>query len=111
VLGTLSANCGNCHNENTSIASIGLLLRQPAYGSREQVEADVRRLLGRTAKWQVPHATPETSVYVSPGAPELSGILVRMRSRRPSTQMPPLGTVIADESSLDLVTRWIRGMS
>lgn len=111
VLGTLSANCGNCHNAQSSIASLGLLLRQPAYGSRDQVEDDVRRLLGRTSKWQVPHTTPEKSVYISPGAPDLSGLLLRMRSRRPSTQMPPLGTVIADQSSVDLVTGWIREMS
>jgi hypothetical protein len=54
VLGMLSANCGNCHNASSSIANLGLLLRQPAYGSAAQAEASVERLLRRTGKWQVP---------------------------------------------------------
>jgi hypothetical protein len=108
VLGVLSANCGNCHNADSSIANLGLLLRQPAYGTRAQVAASVERLLRRTGKWQVPGSTPDTSVFVAPGAPERSGLLVRMRSRRPTTQMPPLGTVIPDHDGIELVTSWIR---
>jgi len=30
-----------------------------------------------------------------------------MRSRRPSTQMPPIGSVVADERAGDLVKAWI----
>ena len=30
ALGYLHANCGNCHDRSTSLASIGMLLRQPA---------------------------------------------------------------------------------
>jgi hypothetical protein len=108
VLGTLSANCGSCHNAESSIANLGLLLRQPAYGTREQADASVRRLLQRTGKWQVPGSTPETSVFVAPGDPARSGILVRMKSRRPSTQMPPLGTVVPDREAIDLVSEWVR---
>ena len=34
-------------------------------------------------------------------------MLVRMRSRRPSTQMPPLGTAVVDDEAVALVTKWI----
>jgi hypothetical protein len=112
VLGMLSANCGNCHNERSSIANLGLLLRQPAYGTPAQVEASIARLLQRTGKWRVPGAaTAEASVFVAPGEPQRSGILVRMKSRRPSTQMPPLGTVVPDHAAIDLVASWIRDLS
>src|SRR5690606_5040334 len=100
VLGMLSANCGNCHNAQSSIANLGLLLRQPAYGSEAQVDESIARLLKRTGKWRVPTETPETSVLVAPGEPQRSGILVRMRSRRPATQMPPLGTVVPDHATI-----------
>ena len=40
----LSQGC-NCHNAASSIANLGLLLRQPAYGSAAQVDASVERLL------------------------------------------------------------------
>jgi len=40
----------------------------------------------------------------------LSALLVRMRSRRPSTQMPPLGTVLHDREAIDLVTAWIEDL-
>jgi hypothetical protein len=33
-----------------------------------------------------------------------------MKSRRPSSQMPPLGTVIADGAAIDLVRRWVEGL-
>jgi hypothetical protein len=33
-----------------------------------------------------------------------------MRSRRPSSQMPPLGTVVVDGDAVDLVSAWIAGL-
>jgi hypothetical protein len=49
------------------------------------------------------------SVLVSPGDPDLSAIVARMRSRSPSSQMPPLGTVVRDQAAVDAMTRWIAG--
>jgi hypothetical protein len=40
-------------------------------------------------------------------APDVSAMLARMRSRRPSSQMPPLGTVLRDDKAIDAVTKWI----
>lgn len=50
------------------------------------------------------------SRLLAPGAPEHSALLYRMRSRRPSAQMPPLGTVVADPAAVELVRRWIERM-
>ena len=54
--------------------------------------------VGAAAQRAGHHAT------VKPGAPDLSALLVRMRSRRPSSQMPPLGTTLADRDAIDLVS-------
>ena len=40
-------------------------------------------------------------------APDASAMLVRMRSRRPSSQMPPLGTVLRDDKAIAAVSKWI----
>jgi hypothetical protein len=79
----------------------------PAYPSAAQVDETIAALLTRTTKWDLPHAAPGTTSFVKSGAPELSALLVRMRSRRPSSQMPPLGTVIPDRQATDLVSAWI----
>jgi hypothetical protein len=70
--------------------------------------ADVVRLLQRPTTWQRPGAGEDPTMALVPGAPELSGLLHRMRSRRPSSQMPPLGTVVQDSNAVTLVTTWIR---
>ena len=110
VLGYLSANCGNCHNEESSLAPLGLFLRARVAPSAPSHLAPVLRLFRRTAKWQIPNAAEGTSAFVTPGAPDLSALLVRMRSRRPSSQMPPLGTVLHDREAIDLVEAWIRDL-
>jgi hypothetical protein len=34
-----------------------------------------------------------------------------MRSRSPSTQMPPLGTAVRDEQAVQAIERWILGLA
>lgn len=107
VLGYLSTNCGSCHNEQSSLASLGLLLKAQVGVPADEADF-VRRLLRPTTKWQIPQAS--SSAVVTPGEPDLSALLVRMRSRRPSSQMPPLGTVLHDRAAIELVDGWIRGL-
>ena len=66
--------------------------------------------MARTTKWDLPHSAPGTTSAVKPGAPDLSALFVRMRSRRPSSQMPPLGTTVPDRDAIDLVSAWIDGL-
>jgi hypothetical protein len=119
VLGYLSTNCGSCHNRESSIANLGLLLKASLASSHEVegvaagtvVGAGFSRLVGQpTSKWQIPHAPEGASHFVTPGSPDLSAILVRMKSRRPSTQMPPLGSVLHDKEALALVAEWIESL-
>ena len=104
-LGYLSTNCGSCHSQDSSIANVGLLLKARAVPSHPPTPLE--DLFKPTSKWQIPNAPDGQSQYVTPGAPELSAILVRMKSRRPSTQMPPLGSVLHDKEAIALVTEWI----
>ena len=71
----------------------------------------IKVLVTRTTKWDVPHAAPSTSSFVKAGASDLSALFVRMRSRRPSSQMPPLGTRIPDREGMALVAGWIESLS
>jgi hypothetical protein len=48
-----------------------------------------------------------TPTRVSHAHPEASAMLYPMKSRRPSSQMPPLGTVMRDEEAAAGVERWI----
>ena len=109
VLGYLSTNCGSCHNQESSIANLGLTLKASAAPSHPRTPAP-SHLLKPTSKWQIPKVAEGESRYVTPGAPELSAILVRMKSRRPSSQMPPLGTVLHDKEAIALVNEWIESL-
>jgi cytochrome c553 len=107
ALGYLSANCGHCHNADSAIATVRFPLRMPAYPTPAGIEQAIGALVARSNKWDLPHSTPGTTSTVKPGAPDLSALLARMRSRRPSSQMPPLGTTIPDRDAIDLVSAWI----
>jgi hypothetical protein len=126
ALGYLSANCGNCHNRNSSIASLGLDLRydvpgtgnrepgtgrlDPRAGSREpgtECAAALVTSVGKRGHWVVPEAPVESRV-INPGHPESSALIRRIKSRRPISQMPPIGTVVADRAAVDLLTSWVQ---
>lgn len=107
ALGYLTANCGHCHNEQSPVATVRFPLRASGFASRAETSDIVARLLARVTAWDLPGREPGSSSVITPGAPDLSVLLVRMRSRRPSTQMPPLGTVVPDREALELITKWI----
>jgi len=105
VLGYLAANCSMCHNGNGEIAALGPTIR---YGALvEDGDAVARSLVGQATRWQVPGLPDGSSVLVHPGSPERSAVLARMRSRSPSSQMPPLGTVVRDQTAVDAIASWI----
>lgn len=111
VLGYFTGNCGHCHNEESRTATVRYPLLMPAYATLSQVHDVIGTLRTRTTGWDLPHADAGTTTLVKAGAPELSAALARMRSRRPSSQMPPLGTVVADREAIDLVSAWIAALA
>lgn len=113
ALGYLSSNCGSCHNNAGSIASLGLNLKytlSPA-GSREPgadpCVAPLLTTINQRGHWVVPEA-PEESRLINPGHPESSALIRRVKSRRPISQMPSIGTVIADTEAVTLLTSWVQ---
>jgi hypothetical protein len=108
VLGYFAGNCGHCHNASGPIAHVGLVLaHDPVLSEARATEAAISSVMDRKGRFQVPGLPDGTSRLVAPGAPDRSAVVYRMRSRRTSSQMPPLGTVIADQEAVRLVERWI----
>lgn len=106
ALGYLYGNCAMCHNGRGSLTDLGFSLDYSAGQGRRDADA-IMTAAGRTSHFLVPGAPEEHSERVRKGDPDLSAIAVRMSSRRPAQQMPPLGTQVADEEAVRLVRKWI----
>jgi cytochrome c553 len=109
MIGYLSTNCGSCHRGDGEMA-----VRVPSLRYSDVMpdgDAAAAALAGRTTDWQVPGVREGGSVLIDPASPESSAMLVRMRSRSPSSQMPPLGTVLRDQEAIDALTQWVRELS
>jgi len=104
VLGYLSTNCGVCHNGKTTLAELGMFLKQPSHPKTPNKALETT--IGQPGTWKIA-GKEATSFRLAPGSPDLSALLYRMKSRRPSSQMPPLGTVVADQEAIEMVTKWI----
>lgn len=105
VLGYLAANCSHCHDGSGEIAALAPVIRYPDL--LQDGDAVARSLLDAPTSWQLPGVEHGSTVLVEPGSPERSALLARMKSRAPSSQMPPLGTVLRDGQAIDAVARWI----
>ena len=104
ALGYLAANCGSCHNRSGEIDARPVAEAQrparrrchaPALLGYAHDVAGAGRARGRRAGCSTPRA------------PGTSAMLARMRSRRPSSQMPPLGTVLRDDQAIDAIAKWL----
>jgi hypothetical protein len=107
AIGYLSANCGHCHNHEGTLASVGLFLKHVSAARAWQEEGVARTAVGHRSDWQIPGAAEGESYRINPGVPDLSAVLRRMRSRRPSSQMPPIGTVLPDREGIAALERWV----
>ncbi len=108
VLGYLAGNCAHCHNPSGPLARLGLVLaHDPAAATKGGKEPAIVTAIDAKGRFQVPGAPDGASRTIAPGSAGRSALLYRMASRRPSSQMPPLGTVIADGEAIELVGKWI----
>ncbi|MFO7608210.1 MAG: hypothetical protein R6X35_03265 [Candidatus Krumholzibacteriia bacterium] len=110
ALGYLAGNCASCHNGDGPLARLGLRLEHDVDGASGAPEPALASAVDAAGRWFVPGVPADSSRIVAPGAPRHSALLHRMASRRPSSQMPPLGSVIADAEGLRLVRTWIEGL-
>jgi len=106
ALGYLHGNCGQCHNARGPLANLGLdLWIDPARPGGDLARV-LETLLGRS-HFHLPGAAGPESRRLTPGAPDKSAILVRMLSREPATQMPPIATRVVDREAAMRIERWI----
>ena len=105
LLGYFSANCGTCHNDSGEIAVQGPSLTFS--NLLTDADAVAAQLIGHRTAWQVPGVAEGQSILIDPRQPDQSAMLVRMRSRRPTSQMPPLGTVVRDQAAVTALQQWI----
>jgi len=108
ALGYLHSNCGSCHDRTTSLASIGMVLRQPCTHGATNPVAETA-FLARSQLRQPGDPTSD-AFRIEPGIPFRSAVVFRMATRNPTRQMPPLGTKIVDQEGLALVERWIASL-
>jgi hypothetical protein len=108
--GYLSANCGGCHNARGPLARLGFDLLHEVGTAPDAPERAQATAVGAASRYVVPDVAPADCRIVAPGVPDHSALLHRMRSRRPSSQMPPLGTVIPVVEAIEVVRRWIESL-
>jgi mono/diheme cytochrome c family protein len=104
VLGYLAANCGTCHNPAGETSFTGPSLKHSDIANGDDV---VARMLQYATSWQVPGQPEGSSRMLNAAIPDASAMLARMRSRRPSSQMPPLATKLADDKAIAAIEKWI----
>lgn len=108
ALGYLHANCGHCHNENGASWPDTQMVLRLVVADREAATSGVwQSIVGKNITYWRGGAI---TLRVDPGAPEGSGILVRMSARGNMDQMPPLATELVDPTGVDLVRQWIAGL-
>jgi hypothetical protein len=106
ALGYLHGNCGQCHNARGPLASLGLDLWLDPARPGNDIRRVIRSLLG-PSHFHIPGEADPQSRRLTPGAPEQSAILVRMRTREPTEQMPPVATQVVDAEAARRIEQWI----
>jgi mono/diheme cytochrome c family protein len=104
LLGYFAVNCGACHRTDHPIEGLDLDFRHTALGSGEPGLASI---VDRPSQYPLPGEAPGSSRRLVPGDPDRSVVAYRMASRRPASQMPPLGSVLGDQEALARLRAWI----
>jgi hypothetical protein len=105
--GYLHGNCGGCHNAEGPLASLGLVLWQSADPGAS--DGAIASAVARPSRFR-PEAHPDASSRIEPGDAARSVLALRMRSRDPYVQMPPIGSFVVDDAAAGLVEQWINSM-
>jgi mono/diheme cytochrome c family protein len=106
ALGYLQANCAHCHNHDGQPVPVRLTLSHSVSSASASHARVLQSMVDAGSRYRPPGGPAEPQVVV-PGQPGLSVLALRMRSRHPQVQMPPIGTRIADPEGLALIERWI----
>jgi hypothetical protein len=108
ALGYLHGNCGNCHNDDGPLAVLEMTLAQrvarPASSG-----AVLDSIVGVESQFHA-RGAPAGAARIAPGHEAASVLALRMASRDPLQQMPPLGTSEIDVEAMRLIGRWIESL-
>ncbi len=113
ALGYLHGNCGNCHNNEGPLSVLEMNLAQRV-GAPVQETSHANQVLGSLVGVESgfrPAGAPGDARRIVPGHSDASVITLRMNSRDPLQQMPPLGTSAVDAEAVALMARWIEGLA
>jgi hypothetical protein len=108
ALGYLHANCSHCHSVPTETGAsvpVDTIFQQKA-ADPSSASHVLRSLIEIPGRYRVAGADRLLRI-VTPGDAHASVLPLRMRSRDPRVQMPPLGTSIPDTEAIALIERWI----
>lgn len=114
ALGYLHGNCAHCHNTGPTRVPLALTLAQRTADPSAAAEEVLRSLIAADTRYRARESQiqPQSaSPAVVPGDPSASVLILRMQSRNPLVQMPPLGTLTPDAGGLQQIKRWIRALS
>ena len=109
ALGYLHGNCAHCHSGQSDAGAavpVDLSLAQDVTAGSASTDQVLRSAIGARSRFRPPGMHADAAI-IEPGRPDSSVLAVRMHSRNPNVQMPPLGTQIPDTESLALIERWI----
>jgi hypothetical protein len=102
ALGYLHGNCAHCHNGSEQRVPVQLDLQQRLHPGRQQMA--LRTLLGES---RFREAGRDHAAIVVPGQAADSVLVDRMRTTNPMTRMPPLASVVPDDTALAVIRGWI----
>lgn len=109
ALGYLHANCGSCHGGPEPEHGLDLSLR---VGATDVASTPAwTTAVCACSVWTGSTPTGEVvSLRIAPGHPELSVAVLRMSTREPLDQMPPLATEVVDEDGVRILSEWIASL-
>jgi hypothetical protein len=108
ALGYLHGNCAHCHHPNEGRVPVRLNLMQRVVDPASSAAQVLRSMLDAPSRYQRGNAADAHAVV--PGDADASVLVQRMRARDGRSQMPPLGSELADTESLALLARWINNL-
>lgn len=108
ALGYLAGNCAACHRGDRPLPGLDLDFRHTSRIAREADEPGLRTTLLRPSLYQA--SGDDANPRIQPGDPGRSTLFHRLASRRPTSQMPPLGSVLVDQEAVTQLRRWIAAL-
>ncbi len=109
ALGYLHANCGNCHGGPAPEHGLDLWLRVGA--TDPMATATWTSAVCGCSVWTRTLPTGAlANLRIAPHHPDLSVSVLRMGSRAPMDQMPPIGTSVVDAEGVRVLSDWIASL-